>query len=318
MHDTLRLVADLAAERMAFVLATVVWRRGPSSGREGAKAVILADGSLHGWLGGACAEPTVIKEALRALVDGRPRLMQLGAPEEFGDRGGDGVVSVPMACESEGAMEVYLEPELPSPQLVVIGRSPAATALVKMGEALGWRATLVDDGAKEQDHPDLERVQRTLDLQALDIGERDFVVVATQGHYDEKSLEAALATSAGYVGLVTSRKRAASILEFLRGSGVPDEALARVHAPAGLDLGSLPNQQIAVAVLAEMVALQATGGLTTGVAVAQPEEAIDPVCEMVVNVETARWTFAHEGTTYYFCAPGCRKAFENDPASFVG
>lgn len=318
MADTLRLVARLAAERRPFVLATVVWRRGPSSGREGAKAVVLADGSLHGWLGGACAEPTVIKEALQALVDGRPRLMQLGDPQEFGSKRGDGVVSVPMACESEGAMEVYLEPELPSPQLVVIGRSPAATTLVKMGAALGWQATLVDDGAKEQDHEDVERVMRTLDLPGLDIGARDFVVVATQGHYDEKSLEAALATTAGYVGLITSRKRVASVLEFLRGSGVSDDALARVHAPAGLDLGSLPNQQIAVAVLAEMVALQATGGLTTGVTVAQPEEAIDPVCEMVVNVETARWTFDHDGTTYYFCAPGCRKAFENDPTSFVG
>jgi xanthine dehydrogenase accessory factor len=215
-------------------------------------------------------------------------------------------------------MEVYLEPELPSPQLVVIGRSPAATTLVRMGEALGWRAILVDDGAAEHDHEDLGRVVRTLDLAGLGIGERDFVVVATQGHYDEKSLEAALSTSAGYVGLVASRKRSATILEFLRDAGVGDETLARVHAPAGLDLGSLPNREIAVAVLAEMVALQATGGLTTGVTVAQPEEAIDPVCDMVVNMETARWIFEHQGTMYYFCAPGCRKAFENDPASFVG
>ena len=318
VDETLEFVARLAAERTPFVLATVVWRRGPSSGREGAKAVVLSDGTMHGWLGGACAEPSVIKEALQALVDGRPRLLQLGAPEEFGARRGGGVVSIPMACESEGAMEVYLEPELPAPQLVVIGRSPAATALVRMGDALGWRATLVDDGAAEGDHPSLGRVVRTLDLAPLDIGERDFVAVATQGQYDEKSLEAALGTPAGYVGLIASRKRAASVLEFLRDAGVDEAALARVHAPAGLDLGSLPNRQIAVAVLAEMVALQATGGLTTGVTVSQPREAIDPVCEMVVNVDTARWSLEHAGTMYYFCAPGCRKAFENDPASFVG
>jgi xanthine dehydrogenase accessory factor len=314
---TLDFVARLAAERSPFVLATVVWRRGPSSGREGTKAVILADGSLHGWLGGACAEPTVIKEALQALVDGRPRLLQLGPPEDFGTGRSDGVVSVPMACESEGAMEVYLEPELPAPQLVVIGRSPAASTLVRMGEALEWHATLVDDGATERDHPEVTHVVRTLDLGSLDIGERDFVVVATQGHYDEKALEAALATAAGYVGLVASRKRAGAVMEFLRDGGIPEEALARVHAPAGLDLGSLPNNQIAVAVLAEMVGLQATGGLTTGVVVAQRREAIDPVCEMIVDVDTAKWTLEHEGETYYFCAPGCRKAFENDPDAFV-
>lgn len=317
MRDTLGLAAALAAERTPFVLATVVWRRGPSSGREGAKAVITADGQMGGWLGGACAEPTVIKQALQALLDGKTRILQLGPPDDFGTRHGDLVVSVAMACESEGAMEVYLEPVVPPPQLVVIGGSPGAETLARMGEILGWHAVLVDDGATSELHVDVAHVVPRLDLEQLNIGERDFVVVATQGHYDEKALQAALATAAGYVGLVASRKRAASVLEFLRDAGVEDEALARVHAPAGLDLGSLPNQEIAVAVLAEMVALQAAGGLTTGVTVVQPEEAIDPVCEMIVNVETARWSMEHEGTMYYFCAPGCRKAFENDPASFA-
>jgi len=317
VHDTFGLVNRLLQERTPFVLATVVWRRGPSSGREGAKAVITADGAIRGWLGGACAEPTVVSQALEALVDGRPRLLQLGPPEDFGRRSGDNAVSVAMACESEGAMEVYLEPELPAPQLVVIGRSPAATALVHMGGALGWRATLVDDGGRGDDHPDLSNLLTTLDLTALAIGERDFVVVATQGHYDDKALQAALATDAGYLGLVASRKRAGSVMEFLRDAGVSDEALARVHAPAGLDLGSLANHEIAVAVLAEMVALRAAGGLATGVSVVALEEAIDPVCEMIVAVATARWSSEHEGTAYYFCAPGCRKAFEANPTQFV-
>lgn len=317
MSNALAVVTRLAAEREPFVLATVVWRRGPSSGREGARAIVTADGKLHGWLGGACAEPTVIKEALQALIDGRPRLLQLGPPEDFGVRQGESVVSVPMACESEGAMEVYLEPELPSPQLVVIGNSPAAETLVRMGEALGWSAVLVDDGGRADAHLVVSNVVTTLDLAALEISERDFVVVATQGHYDETALQAALGTSAGYIGLVSSRKRAGSVMEYLRDSGVGDEALTRVHAPAGLDLGSLPNEEIAVAILAEMVALQASGGLATGVKVAEPKEAIDPVCEMIVNIETARWTFDYQGSTYYFCAPGCRKAFESDPASYL-
>lgn len=318
MSETLALLARLARERTPFVLATVVWQRGPSSGREGAKAIVTADGKLLGWLGGACAEPTVIKEALQALTDGRPRLLQLGPPEDFGVKQGETVVSVPMACESEGAMEVYLEPELPSPQLVVIGSSPAAEALVRMGEVLGWNGVLVDDGGQADAHPQLTNVATSLDLEGLDIAERDFVVVATQGHYDEKALQAALETTAGYVGLVSSRKRAGTVMEYLRDAGVQDEALARVHAPAGLDLGSLPNEEIAVAILAEMVSLQASGGLTTGVKVAQPKEAIDPVCEMVVNVETARWTFDYADSTYYFCAPGCRKAFETNPENYVG
>ncbi len=317
MERALGLAARLAAERTPFVLATVVWRRGPSSGRRGAKAVISTDGSITGWLGGACAEPTVIKQALDALIDGNPRLLQLGPPEEFGTRRDAEVVSVPMACESDGAMEVYLEPVVPEPALVVIGKSPGAEALTRMGAILGWNAIMIDDGGEDRTLEDVT-VLGTLDLEPLAIGERDFIVVATQGHYDEKALEAALATPAGYVGLVTSRKRAGAVFEYLRGSGVSDEALARVHAPAGLDLGSLPNDQIAVAVLAEMVSLQAAGGLATGVTVAQPEEAVDPVCNMIVNIATARWSHEHDGQTFYFCAPGCKKAFENDPTGFVG
>jgi len=315
--DLLGRVARLSAERTPFVVATVVWRRGPSSGREGAKAIITSDGSLAGWLGGACAEPSVIKQALEALMDGRPRLLQLGPPEDFGVRQGEGVVSVAMACESEGAMEIYLEPVVPSPQLIVIGRSPGAEALARMADVLGWHSVLVDDGGQVGSHAGVVSVVTELDLDGLDVGERDFIVIATQGHYDEKALQAALATRAGYVGLIASRKRAASIVEFLRGSGVDEETLTRVRAPAGLDLGSLSNEEIAVAVMAEMVALKAAGGLTTGVTVTPQREAVDPVCEMVVNIDTAQWSSEHEGTTYYFCAPGCKKAFESNPLNFV-
>ncbi len=282
-------------------MATVVWRRGPSSGKAGATALIAADGAIHGWLGGACAGPTVVQEALGALVDGRPRLLQLGPADEFGQRTGEGVVSVPMACESEGAMEVYLEPVIPAPQLVVVGRSPASAALIAMGEALGWRCTRVED-------------------EGLDLGlltERDFVVIATQGHYDEAALETDLTTPAGYVGLVASRKRADAVLEYVRARGASDESLARIHAPAGLDLGTTDHSEIAVSVLAEIVALKAVGGLTTGVVVEEPETAIDPVCQMTVDVATAHYTSDHGGSTYYFCAAGCQRAFEANPAGFL-
>ncbi len=284
----------LVAAGEPFVLATVVWRRGPSSGRQGAKAIIGRSGGLQGWLGGACAEPTVVREALAALGDGRSRLLLLGPPEEFGDRGGDDdAISVPMACESEGAMEVYLEPVLPKPRIVAIGRSPAVAALARLAAAIGWPAAVIDDDA--------------LDLG--DVDERTFVVVATQGHFDEVALEAALGTSAGYVGLVASRKRADSILEHLRSRGQSGEALARVRAPAGLDLGSLDPEEMAVAILAEIVGL-AAAGLAAGVAVAVPQQAIDPRCGMSVDVSTARHVLERDGETYYFCGAGCRIAFE--------
>ncbi len=317
--DILELAARLSREGEPFVLATVVWNRAPSSGKPGSTALITADRRIHGWLGGACAEPTVIREGLRALEEGIPKLLFLGTPDELEGQQRAGVVTIPIACQSEGALEVYVEPVLPSPHLVVVGRSPAVDALAGMAAALGWRAVVIDDGGDPADHPDVERVVTSLDMDAADVGDRSFVVVATQGHYDEDALQRALASPAAYVGLIASRKRADSVLGYLRDRGVPEDALARVHAPAGIDLGHLPNQEIAVAILAELVQLRAAGELEADAAISAGEEgheAIDPVCGMTVDVATARYVSTYEGRTFYFCSAGCLDRFEAAPAEF--
>jgi xanthine dehydrogenase accessory factor len=320
--EVLALAADLAARRTPFVLATVVWRREPSSGKPGAAAVILPDGSVRGWLGGACAEPTVVREALSALGTGQPALLVMGPTD---DRlVPEGARSVPMACASEGALEVYLEPMLPPPHVVVIGRSPAVGTLASLARALGWGATIVDDGAVGTAHPDGVPVLTVLDLSLIDgLDERTAVVVAPQGHYDEDALEAALATDAGYVGLVASRSRTAEVLRLLEDRGVPPAALERVRAPAGLDLGRVDHHEIAVAVLAELVALRAAGGLAAALVAAPPStadartEAIDPVCGMTVDPRTTHHRADHQGVTYYFCAAGCQQQFEADPSRYL-
>jgi xanthine dehydrogenase accessory factor len=314
--DVLEFAASLSGRGEPFVLATVVWRRSPSSGKEGATALITPDRHVRGWLGGACAEPTVVREALRALREGSPRLLFLGPPEELAGHERDGVIAVPIACQSEGALEVYVEPVLPQPQLVSIGRSPAVNALAKMAAGLGWRTVVVDQDGDADDHAGAGRVQATLDLGEVD--GRSYVVVATQGHYDEEALERALATPAAYVGLVASRKRADAVLGYLRDRGVSDEALARVHAPAGLDLGHVATDEIAVAILAEIVRLRAAGELGEGETSTGParHEEVDPVCGMTVDVADARYRAVHEGRTYYFCSAGCLERFEQDPARY--
>ena len=301
--DVLALAAELSGRGEPFVLATVVWRRAPSSGKEGATALITPDRRVRGWLGGACAEPTVVREALRALEEGSPRLLFLGSPEELEGRARDGVVTVPIACQSEGALEVYVEPVLPQPQLVAIGRSPAAAALAALATGLGWRSVLIEDSGE-------------LDA---DVDERSYVVVATQGHFDEDALEHALTTPAAYVGLVASRKRAQAVLGYLRDRGVSDDALARVHAPAGLDLGHVATDEIAVAIMAEIVQLRAAGALEPGTVTEAParHEEIDPVCGMTVDVADARFRTVHDGQTYYFCSAGCLASFTKDPASYL-
>jgi xanthine dehydrogenase accessory factor len=312
----LELAAALSRGGDPFVLATVVWSRAPSSGKPGSTAVVTRDGRIHGWLGGACAEPTVVRESLRAIEEGTPRLLFLGTPDEVQAEGRAGIVRVPIACQSEGALEVYVEPVLPSPHLVVIGRSPAVDALARMADALGWRAVVVDDGGDPRDH-DVPTLVTTLDLDAAGVGEGSFVIVATQGHYDEDALQRALETPAAYIGLVASRKRAEGVLGYLRDRGVAEDALARVHAPAGLDLGHVPNQEIAVAILAELVRLRAAGELAPPPTPETRHEEIDPVCGMTVDVATARHRTSFEGRTYYFCSAGCLERFSADPSAFL-
>lgn len=316
--EVLALAADLSRRGRPFVLATVVWRRAPSSGKEGSTALVTPDRRVRGWLGGACAEPTVIREALRALEEGSPRLLFLGPPEELEARGREGVVTVPIACQSEGALEVYVEPVLPQPHLVVIGRSPAVGALASMAGALGWRTVVVDQGGLAEDYPGADRVLTSLELSHADVTERSVIVVATQGHYDEAALESALATPAAYVGLVASRTRAEAVLGYLRDRGVADEQISRVHAPAGLDLGRVAHEEIAVAILAELVRERAAGNLAAAPPVELPaHEALDPVCGMTVDVASAAHRSTFEDTTYYFCSGRCLARFDEDPARIV-
>jgi xanthine dehydrogenase accessory factor len=241
----------LRARREPHVLATVVWSQRPVSGKPGAKALVLPDGRVSGWVGGSCSEPLVVREAMEALDDGRPRLLHLG-PEGEDQPSRAGVVVRSVCCASEGALEVFLEPILPPPLLVAMGRAPLVRALVSMAGDVGFDTAVVERDPWSFDEAGIA-AEGLDDLGKLGVGAGSFVVVATMGRYDEDALEAALASDAGYVGLVASRRRGDAVLSALRASGVPEERLARVHCPAGLDLGGVAHEEIAVAILAELV-----------------------------------------------------------------
>ena len=251
-------------------------------------------------------------EALSAIDEGTPRLVFLGSPEEVAAEDQDGMVVVPISCHSEGALKIFIEPVPRGPGLVVVGRSPMVHTLAAMAGKLGWWTTVVDDGGSAEDWPEADRVVTTLDLNAAGVDSRSALVIATQGHYDEEALERAVQTPAAWMGVVASRRRAESLLGYLRDRGFGDEVLDRVHAPAGLDLGHVSHEEIAVAILAELVQFRAAGGLEGGASAAPPAraEAIDPVCGMTVQVAGARHRLERGGETYYFCCAGCRERFE--------
>ena len=275
----------------------MVWSRSPTSARPGDAALVTLDGRLRGWVGGSCAEPVVVREALAALSEGTPRLLHLAPPGQLPPER-EGLVVSPMTCASEGSLEVFLEPRLPAPHLLAVGRSPLVKALATMAGAVGFDVTVYERDGE-------------LDLATAGAGPDSFVVVATMGRYDEDAVEAALASGARYVALVASDRRAKTVL-----AGVAEEDRARVHAPAGLDLGDLPHIEIAVAILAQIVADKARSQPVV-TARPEPETAIDAVCGMTVEIATAADRYEHEGVTYWFCATGCRRRFERDPAAFV-
>jgi len=313
----LTLAADLYRRHRPFVLATVVWARAPSSGKPGGAAIIEADGTIHGWIGGACAEPSVLREARRVLNDGESRLIYMGPAEELDGHQRDGVLTVPIACASEGSLEIFMEPVLPQPHLVVFGKSPAVQTLARLARGLDWQVSVVGDEAGS-DYPGGVAVTPLERWADVPVDENTPIVVATQGHFDEPALELALASPAPYIGLVSSATRAATVLGYLRDQGFDDSALNRIESPAGLDLGAIEHREIAVAIMARLVESKAAGAFEPG-AVARavlPQTAIDPVCNMEVEIAGAKFFTEHEGEMVYFCCPACLKMFEREPAAY--
>ena len=317
----LKKTAELMAQGESFVTATVVRCQAPTSGKPGDKAIIHADGKIWGWIGGGCAQPVVIKEALKALSDGRPKLVRIspsaGNPEE-------GIVDYTMTCHSGGALDIYLEPVLPKPRIVILGRSPVARTLAQLGNTIGYGVAVVSDGAAVEGLADVEMIEtQGFNLEHVPITPQTFIVVATQGEGDEEALEQALQASAASVAFVASKTKAAKVFEYLKTQGVSPEKLSQVRAPAGLDIGARSPEEIAVSILAEIIQLRASAAK----AAAQPKSgavlpvlnasAKDPICGMTVDKANARYKSEFQGKMFYFCCAGCKQTFEQEPQRYL-
>jgi xanthine dehydrogenase accessory factor len=301
--DVLDRAAGLRERGETFVVATVVRVDPPTSARPGDKALIAADGTLWGWIGGSCSESLVRREALHAMGDGQPRLVKISpdmAPEHE-----PGVVAHVSTCPSAGSLDVFIDPHLPRPLLLVIGDTPAAHTLIRLGATIGYETCAVHPGAPASDFPEADRVIDSLDLAAAHLGPTTFAVVATMGHYDEEAIEALLPYDIAYIGLVASRKRAATVLAVLTDRGI--EGLERVRRAADSSVGG-SQEEIALAVLAEIVAERQAH--QPSYTIALPATAIDPICGMSVEIQGAMHTLVVGDATHYFCSAGCLDAFK--------
>ncbi len=293
---------ELRSRRAPFVLATVVRAERPTSAKAGDAAIILEDGTIEGFVGGECAEASVQVQALRALQSGQPVLLRIAPDTAPGEEVSEqGTITVHNPCLSGGRLEIFLEPEIPAPVMVVHGSSPIARALAVIAEPAGYIVVPVGDGPESQ----------------AVVSGASAVVVASHGRGEEAVLTAAVRAGIAYVGLVASRTRGAAVLDRLE---LSDDEKARVHTPAGLDLGGRRPEEVAVSILAEIIQLRrrddvaATAALADSPVDSPGRTAVDPVCGMTVVVTAASLVAEYGGDAYYFCGSGCRDAFTADPA----
>jgi xanthine dehydrogenase accessory factor len=315
--ELIDLLREHAATGTPCALATVVRCEPPTSARPGDKAVITADGRLRGWIGGSCSEPVVRREALRALAEGVPQLVRIVPAPEARQSRKRGELMVATTCPSGGALDIFIEPRLPRPLLLVFGDSPAARALVQMGSLAGFRTCSVHPGAEPEDFPGSDLVLGSLELGRANPGADSWAVVATMGHYDEDAVEAALAHPAVEVGLVASTRRAAAVRDGLLARGLDEATMARIRAPAGRVRGA-SQEEIAVLALAEVVtARRKRGHVAAPKAAAAVVFATDPVCGMTVDPLTSQHHARHGGLDFWFCCAGCLAEFAKQPERFL-
>jgi xanthine dehydrogenase accessory factor len=314
----LTLLAENAASGRPCALATVVRTESPTSAHPGDKAVITADGELHGWIGGSCSDALVRREALVSMNDGLPRLVRIRPDVEALETRNGGELTVATTCPSGGTLDIFIDPHLPRPLLAVIGDSPAARTLIALGRVVGFRTCAVHPGAHAADFPGADRVLSSLDLSALAEENDCWVVVASMGHYDDDAVAAALTLASADVALVASVRRSAAVIDTLRARGVPEDQLARVRAPAGARRAGA-QEEIALHALDEVVALRHDRMIANPVA--PPDVlagfAVDPVCGMTVDTRDTAHSTTHAGQTLFFCCSGCQEQFLADPARFL-
>ncbi len=256
MHTLFKRAADLEAQATPYALVTVIRALAPTSAKPGDKAIICADGTIYGWIGGGCAQPAVIRTVRQALADGKARNVRI-APDRSGEEILEDIVEFTMTCHSGGTIDLFIEPVVPKPELVVFGASPVAQSLVSLAPRVGFRVTWVDETAALAAGGD--EVRRVGERDLAHVAAGALAVVATQGKGDLQGLKGALAIGARHIGFVASRRKGDLLKESLIGGGSDPQAVASIEAPAGHDIDAQTPEEIALSVLASLVSRKRAG-----------------------------------------------------------
>lgn len=289
----------------------------------GDKAIITKDGGFFGWIGGSCAQPLVVEEAIKALTEGKARFIRLSKnPEKNTPR--EGLIDLPLNCFSGGTLEIYIEPQLPTPRLLIVGNLPVAHALAQLGKVMDYHVVMVDPDANKTSATVADELLTDISSIRSKITPLTYVIVASHGNYDELALEQALPSNAAYISLVASSTRAAAVIDYLKAAGHSDEEISRLKYPAGLDIQALQGKEIAVSIMAEIVKTRRNIteidiDILSEIQAAQQNigVSIDPVCGMTVEIHDAEYVIEYDGAAFYFCCDNCKIMFLESPEKYM-
>ena len=284
-----RVAGELKAQGLAYALVTVVRTVAPTSAYVGAQAIVAADGSLHGWIGGGCAKGVVIAAATKTLASGLPKLVRISNDQTVEE---EGIEQHAMRCASNGTIELFIQPFVERPGLCVLGSTPAADEVRFLAERLGIKV-----GSEPAEAP--------------------IVLVATQGEGDEAALQAALESNAGQVLMIASARKAERLRAAMLARGVPAERVAALRAPVGPDIGASTPAEIALAAVAEVVRLRRERRAPEAAAAGPPVGYVNPVCGAVITAAMVIHTLEHDGMLQYFCCDHCKLEFEREPDKYT-
>ena len=275
---------------------------------------------MEGWIGGGCTKGIILKEALLAIKDGKPRLVNI-SPEAKQTK--QGILNYTMTCQSGGAVQVYVEPILPMPEIHILGKTHIARAIAKVAHAIGYESIMIGHNIHEDQFP--EKVE-FMDLSEYDPGRihpNTFLVVSTQGEGDEESLMKAIQTNCSYIAFVASRKKANSIFANLRAMGATFEQLKRIKTPAGLDIQAKTPEEVAISIIAEIIQTIRDNKEKKGIESNTNEISlnddyyINPVCKIPIQKSTAKHVLLYQNEKVYFCCDGCKVKFEKSPQTYM-
>lgn len=335
--------AELKAEGKAFALVTVVRAVSPTSAKPGAKAIVEADGVIQGWVGGGCAQPAVIKTAKKVLKEGLARLIRISPTK--GGYVEEGITDFGMTCHSGGTLDIFIDPVIARPVLLLIGVSPAAQTIVGLAQRVGFSVTAAFPRADKDLFPDADSIIDSFEVADV---RPDFVVVATQGKRDEQGLEAAINIGAKFTGFIASKTKGDKLKAYLKESGSDAERVDAIISPIGVEIAAVTPEEIALSVVGALVKARRqiktveekedekegccgtsskektkpkTKPAVTESCCGSSDEkeaiAIDPICGMSVEIKGAEYHTQYEGKDFYFCCGSCLHRFENEPEKYL-